>query len=1040
MVVSFEATPAGAPPRPDPISVDPADVQQELDADSILEILLTNATMLLSLLRDEQGIPLRHIRRNDVEHALNILGLPENFVQAAGNLIQQSFRNCDLTHRQLASFMRYGRAPGNSLNLPPKERGTGHRGGRKLHENVLGAYIREHGKPNSNRKSPSSFAAARLAARAEVDATSPASAPGAASTSPASVPSAVANRVPDGRLTSKSEPLLPTRKRNAGRQRGDLAPLSPPGGAPSRRPIPSFSFGRAARFDNDPLLQAALPAKAERQRRVFGDAASKAPALGGEAQSLMLSFQKQWREGKSKMTDLISRLDRDGDGELQRDELRRALLTVATDADGDEESSEPSREAIDQVLSVFDRDGSGSIDAHELKRALCGTHQLLRKKMRAGGAGEFDVSAANRASLRQSIDAVSDIGVRLLEPAGEVPSDRDKLREDLRELLVRHSGRIVELYQFQGDVVLSKAEFVAAVSNLFGLHAADVGPAGARALQGAVGEVFGEWDLVGFGLCLTEINKILHKGGRLGFARRVRSDAIFLHEVRAPPPPQEVSPRTKHRKQKDKAQILSEARQALHGFVIQSREDQLRKRAERVAPVQLEALLHTMSASTNGVLDLFLKWDVDGDGSVSTVEFAHAISKLGFKFSKEVCEELFAFFDKDDSGSVTLEEMEATLKWGKEKKHVRPLLAGWRQLSLDVDNSVPLHEQMRIKLSQQGKHPRDMFKGWDESGDGSLDKEELGELMSALGGMDLSAPELDKLFASFDVDASGTITFKELTTKLRKEVPIEQLMNALAEPEANGTLAKLFKSKWDANGDGLLDIDEFREVLKELGVNLPDGDTTLRDLFGMLDEDGSGSISIRELQNSLRWVRSCEKCMELRNEAFSFDGTLSIQAQVRRALAVNSVRVMDLFREFDENGDGVLSQQEFTRAMPLLGIHAPKKEVEELYHSIDTDRDGYITFRELNRVLRKENDRIAMDELKDPFGRVVESNWRPPSPVVAVVDVGKLRNNVKTEHKLRGLENVQLKMREPPKAKVAGDGDANAGGSRRSSRRPSRDR
>ena len=37
-------------------------------------------------------------------------------------------------------------------------------------------------------------------------------------------------------------------------------------------------------------------------------------------------------------------------------------------------------------------------------------------------------------------------------------------------------------------------------------------------------------------------------------------------------------------------------------------------------------------------------------------------------------------------------------------------------------------------------------------------------------------------------------------------------------------------------------------------------------------------------------------------------------------LTTNAVRVIDLFREWDEDGDGVVSKKEFRRAMPMLGL------------------------------------------------------------------------------------------------------------------------
>jgi Ca2+-binding EF-hand superfamily protein len=522
------------------------------------------------------------------------------------------------------------------------------------------------------------------------------------------------------------------------------------------------------------------------------------------------------------------------------------------------------------------------------------------------------------------------------------------------------------------------------------------------------------------GLSVIDINKLLHKGGKLRLATSARKDAIFQAELRS-----HNSPLSARRGKKDRATQLSEAKQALHGFVIRSKEDQLQTRAELVAPSQLEALLHGMSSHKDGILDLFIQWDADGDGFVSSEEFAAAVVRMGFKFSKEVTHELFAFFDKDGSDEVTLEEMEQTLRWSRDQKGVRPLLAGWRQLSLKLDEEQPLHEQLRVKLSALGKHPQDLFKHWDEEGDGSLDKAELAELMKTLGGMTLSDAENEKLFNSFDVDHSGRISFKGLNAKLREEVPIEKLMNALAALSSSGGGLHDFFSTVDRNGDGLLDLAEFEGVLQQLGVVMP-SEHALHGLFEMLDQDGSGSISMKELQLSLRWVRSCEQCQKLRSHAYTFDGVLSIQQQIRRALAANAVRVVDLFREWDENDDGLLSAAEFRHAMPLIGIHAAKDEINELFNSMDADRDGIVTFKEFNRALRKEHDQMQEEAKRDQFGRDTSSDWRPKSPRVAPADIHNLRHNCKAELKLRGLDHAELEIKKPLQTKRPSVADAQA--------------
>lgn len=47
---------------------------------------------------------------------------------------------------------------------------------------------------------------------------------------------------------------------------------------------------------------------------------------------------------------------------------------------------------------------------------------------------------------------------------------------------------------------------------------------------------------------------------------------------------------------------------------------------------------------------------------------------------------------------------------------------------------------------------------------------------------------------------------------------------------------------------------------------------------------------------------------------------------LRDALAANAVRVIDLFREWDQDGDGVVDREEFRRALELTGFSAPKEQ------------------------------------------------------------------------------------------------------------------
>ena len=53
-----------------------------------------------------------------------------------------------------------------------------------------------------------------------------------------------------------------------------------------------------------------------------------------------------------------------------------------------------------------------------------------------------------------------------------------------------------------------------------------------------------------------------------------------------------------------------------------------------------------------------------------------------------------------------------------------------------------------------------------------------------------------------------------------------------------------------------------------------------------------------------------------------------IATQLRDALTAQAVRVIDLFREWDEDGDGTVSKKEFRKALPALGLKVPREEAD----------------------------------------------------------------------------------------------------------------
>lgn len=81
--------------------------------------------------------------------------------------------------------------------------------------------------------------------------------------------------------------------------------------------------------------------------------------------------------------------------------------------------------------------------------------------------------------------------------------------------------------------------------------------------------------------------------------------------------------------------------------------------------------------------------------------------------------------------------------------------------------------------------------------------------------------------------------------------------------------------------------------------------------------------------------------------------TKSVAEQLKEVLVSNRARVLDLFREWDEDGDGLVTQAEFRAAVKALGYSAVRADVDLLFSQFDKDGSGVLEFGELNSMLRK---------------------------------------------------------------------------------------
>ena len=349
----------------------------------------------------------------------------------------------------------------------------------------------------------------------------------------------------------------------------------------------------------------------------------------------------------------------------------------------------------------------------------------------------------------------------------------------------------------------------------------------------------------------------------------------------------------------------------------------------------VQALSDVLALQMSRVVDLFREWDDDGDGLVTLDEFRRALPALGLLIDRADAEELFHSFDSDLSGEISYEELRGKLHdamlysrgididqvlkpgaFGTIMQDARNQIAlrggelregagilGSMQL-LTGEDAAPLAEQIRDAVAKNLARIIDLFRQWDESGDGLITANEFRHALRALG-LRAERPIIDALFNVFDEDGSGAISYEELYAKLRHETGTAHgiELDAALKPGAVGDISVKAKNKM-----------------------------ALRS--GVRTNSTSGVLGSHvELMNG--------------------ESAPSIAHQIRHVLAKNMARVIDLFHEWDSDGSGMISMAEFSRVLPMIGLaDISEEDAKALFGSFDCDASGAIDYGELSRQLR----------------------------------------------------------------------------------------
>ncbi|KAG5027879.1 hypothetical protein AAZX31_05G015000 [Glycine max] len=136
----------------------------------------------------------------------------------------------------------------------------------------------------------------------------------------------------------------------------------------------------------------------------------------------------------------------------------------------------------------------------------------------------------------------------------------------------------------------------------------------------------------------------------------------------------------------------------------------------------------------NQLREIFGRFDMDSDGSLTMLELAALLRSLGLKPSGDQVQALLANMDSNANGKVEFDEL------------IRAILP-------DINAQVLLNQEQLLGV----------FKCFDRDGNGYISAAELAGAMAKMG-QPLTYRELTEMIKEADTDGDGVISFTEFAT------------------------------------------------------------------------------------------------------------------------------------------------------------------------------------------------------------------------------------------------------------------------------------
>eukprot|EP00937_MAST-01D_sp_MAST-1D-sp2_P002311 g2311.t1 len=172
----------------------------------------------------------------------------------------------------------------------------------------------------------------------------------------------------------------------------------------------------------------------------------------------------------------------------------------------------------------------------------------------------------------------------------------------------------------------------------------------------------------------------------------------------------------------------------------------------------------------------------------------------------------------------------------------------------------------------------------------------------------------------------------------------------MSPEELRAKIEQLFLDA-DADGNGVLDRGEFKKVFSDLKEELGLSNKDIRRIMAEADENADGVIEYGEFtQVAVDVVTSVYAKQEFEEEqaARKEDALEDARDFLLKGMPREDLEAMlkDVFQRADDDGNGWLSRQEFSKCIRESDLGFTRKEINVLLSEVDVDGDGKVTYDE----------------------------------------------------------------------------------------------